>query len=831
MKLPVHVVLEDLIAALTDRPSAVLLAPPGAGKTTVVPLALYKAPWMRGERLIMLEPRRIAARAAASRMAMLLGEPVGNTVGYRTRFDSRISEGTRIEVVTEGILTRMLIDDPSLEGYQAVIFDEFHERSLAADTGLALALEAQKVLRPDLRLLVMSATLDGDAVAALLGGAPVIEAQGRAYPVAMEYRPAHKTAYWIDHAAQVIAGEAQEHHGSILVFVPGIYELKKLSSMLASGQSLPLPPRFTLHSLYGGLDAAAQDRVLSASPEGMHKIVIATAIAETSLTVAGVTLVIDAGYQRLPAFDAAVGMGRLETRRVSLSSADQRAGRAGRIAAGRAIRMWRQDEVLAAQAPAEMLCADLAPLVLDLAQWGCVDPSTLSWLDQPPLSAWDGARELLSQLGLLRADGLLTELGRECQRLPLHPRLAAMVCFGRQRQLGVLAAKLAVLLDNHDARSQAGVDLRSRLDVFARSNRSPSADLLNKQLDRLLRGNERRGSRLDEGADAAGSLLLAAYPDRLARRRSGNAARYRLRNGRGVWLADDDSLAAEPWLVAANVGGGGREARIFSAAPIDMQVIEAYAGSAIEEQECLEWHKPSLALRGVRRRHWAGLVLDEQPLPAHMMSDEVVQEALIAALVREGLSLLTWSESIQQWLARVRCLHALAKDDWPDVSEKGLLARLDEWLVPFMQSAIKRRSWRNFAPDDALRALLGYVEQQRLEELLPVTFVVPSGRHVTVDYCQESAPIIRVKLQEMFGLNQLPLLANGLVALQAHLLSPAQRPIAVTSDLAGFWRNGYVEVRKEMRGRYPKHPWPEDPHTALASAHAKSFAKARVNKK
>lgn len=821
MQLPIHAVLEDLMSALSGASSVVLLAPPGAGKTTVVPLALYQAAWMRGERLIMLEPRRIAARAAASRMAAQLGEPVGKTVGYRTRFDSRISADTRIEVVTEGILTRMLIDDPSLEGYQAVIFDEFHERSLAADTGLALALEAQKVLRPDLRLLVMSATLDGGAVAALLGGAPVIEAQGRSYPVAMEYRPPNKSAHWIDHAAQVIANEAQDQHGSMLVFVPGVYELKKLSSILASGQFLSLPHCFTLHTLHGGLDAAAQDKVLSASPEGMHKIVIATAIAETSLTIAGVTLVIDAGYQRLPTFDAAVGMGRLETRRVSRSSADQRAGRAGRIAAGRAIRLWRQDEVLAAQAPAEMLCADLASLVLDLAQWGCVDPSTLSWLDQPPLSAWQGARELLSQLGLLRADGLLSDLGRECQRLPLHPRLAAMLCFGRKRQLGVLAAKLAVLLESRDSIVQGGVDLRSRLDVFSRSNRSSSAGVLRKQLGRLLKQDEQASDHIEVGANTAGSILLAGYPDRLAWRRPGNAARYRLRNGRGVCLADDDSLAGEPWLVAANVGGGGREPRIVAAAPIDMRVIEAYAGDAIEEEECLEWHQPSLSLRGVRRRHWAGLVLDEQSLPAQMMSDSAVQAALIRVLVREGLSLLTWSESIQQWLARVRCLHALAEKDWPDVSEKGLLARLDEWLVPFMRPAIKRRSWRGFAPDDALRALLGYAEQRRLEQLLPVTFAVPSGRHVVVDYCQGGTPIIRVKLQEMFGLHELPLLANGLVSLQAHLLSPAQRPIAVTSDLAGFWRHSYVEVRKEMRGRYPKHPWPQDPLTAVASARVK----------
>ena len=831
MRLPIHVVLEELIEALTQGASAVLLAPPGAGKTTVVPLALYKAPWMHGGRLIMLEPRRIAARAAASRMSEQLGEPVGGVVGYRTRFDSRISDQTRIEVVTEGILTRMLIADPSLEGYQAVIFDEFHERSLAADTGLALALEAQKVLRPDLRLLVMSATLDGEAVAELLGGAPVIEAQGRSYPVTVEYRPPSKQAHWIDHAAQIIAGEAQCQQGSILVFVPGVYELTRLSSILAAGRPLSLPSRFTLHSLHGGLDAAAQDKVLSASPEGSHKMVIATAIAETSLTIAGVTLVIDAGYQRLPAFDAAVGMGRLETRRVSRSSADQRSGRAGRVAPGRAIRLWRQDEVLATQSPAEMLCADLAPLVLDLAQWGCADPSTLSWLDQPPLPAWQGACELLSQLGLLKPNGLLSDLGRECQRLPLHPRLAAMLCFGRQRQLGVLAAQLAVLLESGEGAGQGGADLHSRLDIFSPSNRQRGAATLKKQLDRLLRRDERSSINIEGGVDDTGLLLLAAYPDRLARRRSGAAPRYRLRNGRGVWLADDDQLAGEPWLVAANVGGGGREARIFAAAPISMTVIEAFARNAIEIEESLEWHESSQGLRGIRRRHWAGLVLDEQSLPTHKMDDDAVREALLTVLCREGLALLTWSESIRQWLARVRYMHSLSDDGWPDISDTALLATLNEWLGPFMQSAVKQRSWRGFAPDDALRALIGYAGQQRLEHLLPETVAVPSGRRVMVDYCQESAPVIRVKLQEMFGLSELPVLAGGLVALQAHLLSPAQRPIAVTSDLAGFWCNGYVQVRKEMRGRYPKHPWPEDPHTAVASARVKASSKANVNKK
>lgn len=803
MLLPVEVILESLVASLSDTMNAVLVAPPGAGKTTGVPPRLLQSKWLAGQKILLLEPRRIAARAAAMRMAMQRGEAAGDTVGYRTRLDTRVSSTTRIEVVTEGVLTRMLMQDPSLEGYGLIIFDEFHERSLQADTGLALVLEVQKVLRPDLRLLVMSATLDASSVSQLLGDAPLIQSPGRSYPVDVDYRAPGKTTAWLEHAAQVVISEAANTEGSVLVFVPGQRELRRLLRDI-SGR---LPDGFTLYGLYGGLSAAEQDRVLAPEPEGLRKVVIATAIAETSLTLPDIRLVIDTGYQRLPAFDAGAGMGKLVTKRVSKSAAEQRAGRAGRVAPGRAIRLWARSETLAAHAPPEIESADLAPLVLDLAQWGCRDPSELEWLNPPPQKAWEQAVGLLSVLGLLATDGQLTPLGYRCQQRPVHPRLAAMMDYGEQLGVGSLAAKLAVLLEAQ-ALTSSGADLRNQLPLFDLSSDARGSGSLKQALRAITTGVQR-----DVRTDISiGELLMVAFPDRIAQRRPGGPARFLLSNGRGCWLPEDDALAGEPWLVAASLDGQARESRIYAAAPITLAVIESKCADIVNEDE-LFWHDESASMRGLRHRKLGALNIASQTLD--VFDEALLTKCLFDVLRDKGMETLPWTPDLRQWQARVQLMSALEPEKWPAVDDEALLSSCDVWATPFMTNVLRSRRWQSFSLRDALMSMLDYAQQQYLDRQLPTVFTVPTGNNIQVEYGQPSGPALRVKLQEMFGLTSTPSLAMGRVQLQLHLLSPAQRPVAVTSDLLSFWEQGYPQVRKDLRGRYPKHPWPDDPLKAI----------------
>lgn len=826
--LPITPLLPDLLTTLAEQNAVVLQAPPGSGKTTRVPLALLagsqdsEPDWLAGRRIVMLEPRRLAARSAARYMASLLGEPVGQRVGYRTRLDTRVSAATRIEVVTEGILARLLRDDPELSAYGVVIFDEFHERSLQGDLGLALVRECQDVLREDLRLIVMSATLDPGPLSQLLGQAPVLACDGRMYPVEVRYRPPGRTPL-PDHLRLEILRLLREETGSLLVFLPGEGEIRRLAERLQDA----LAPDIELCPLYGQLAAEAQDRAINPSPAGHRKIVLATAIAETSLTIEGIRIVVDAGQMRTPRFDPGSGMTRLVTQRLSQANAEQRRGRAGRLAPGLCIRLWSEEEQqrLRAFASPEILEADLADLVLELAAWGVRDASGMAWLDAPPAPAWAQARELLQGLAALTEEGAITPHGQAMLRLGLPPRLAHLVVRGRAAGLSRLAADLAALLAERDLLgTQAGADIHARLALLRGERHDLRADQgrlrLVRESARRLAGNGLTGS--DSAADV-GRLLAQAWPDAIARRRPGKDARYLLANGRGAVLAADDPLAGEPWLVAVELDGQAREARIFQASPVTQADIETLFSGHIRQHDELGWDAASAAVTARRSRRLGAITLSESPLPRP--DPDTLLPVFIAGLQSMGSAALPWTPALRQWQARVGILHRLAPDAWPDVSDSALLASLASWAGPWLQGLSRASDMAAFPLHDALAALLTWPQQQELEQALPVSLVVPSGSAVDIDYTPEHGPVLAVKLQEMFGLSDTPRLAQGRVALTLHLLSPARRPTAVTSDLASFWRQGYPEVRKDLRGRYPKHPWPEDPLTAPAQRGVKHPAR------
>ncbi|MCH8497732.1 MAG: ATP-dependent helicase HrpB [Marinobacter sp.] len=811
--LPIDHILPDLLATLQHHNTALLQAPPGAGKTTRVPLALLDVPWLAGKRVLMLEPRRLAARNAARFMAAQLGEPPGRTVGYRTRLDSKVSAATRIEVVTEGILTRMIQEDPELAGYGAILFDEFHERSLQADLGLALAREAQQALREDLRLLIMSATLDAAPLAALLEDAPLLTSEGRAWPVAVHYRPQPRERKLPEQVVSVVLEALADHPGSLLVFLPGAGEIRKVASLLSSR----VPADTLIAPLYGNLDTAAQDQAIKPAPPGQRKIVLATAIAETSLTIDGVRVVIDSGLQRRARFDPNSGMTRLVTGRLSRAAAEQRKGRAGRLEPGVCYRLWSESDQfsLAEHTPAEILEADLAPLVLELARWGCRDPVTLTWLDAPPPAHWQQAVSLLQWLELLDQDGAITAQGQQALALGLHPRLAHMVLRGRALGAGHLAAELAALLEERDLLGPTvGVDLHYRLQALRGEYRSPRLDqarltLLRKMVARL-------GSSATAAAPASvspGCLLAFAYPDRIAKRRPGHAPRYQLSNGRGASLSDEDRLSQSPWLVAAELDGQSREARVFLAAEISEHELRQHLAGHISSTDEASWDddRGTLVARQVTRL--GALVLEEKPLA--QPDPALIQQGLLAAVRKRGLASLPWTEEARQWQARVALLQQKMPEQWPDVSPAALLASLEHWLGPYLPGV---RNWAGLQKVNLLQALtslLDYPRQQQLEQLAPARLAIPTGQTVALDYTAEQGPVLATKLQTLFGLTETPRIAGGQVPVVIHLLSPAQRPLAVTSDLASFWRNAYSDVRKDMRGRYPKHPWPEDPLTAL----------------
>ncbi|PSF13487.1 ATP-dependent helicase HrpB [Marinobacter fuscus] len=813
--LPIDSILPELTQTLARTTTVLLQAPPGAGKTTRVPLALLDAPWRGDRKILMLEPRRLAARSAARFMAQQLGETAGQTVGYRTRLDTRVSANTRIEVVTEGILTRLIQNDPMLEDYAAVLFDEFHERSLQADLGLALVRESQQALREDLRLLVMSATLDTAPIARVLGEVPVITSAGRAFPVAEIYQPMPRNTRPVEHTVQVIQEALQSQPGSLLVFLPGAGEIRRVAQQLA-GQ---LPGNTRLAPLYGNLKSDEQDRAIAPAPEGTRKVVLATAIAETSLTIEGIRVVIDAGQQRRAVFDANSGMTRLITGRVSKASAEQRKGRAGRVEPGVCYRLWSESEQfgLADYTPPEIQSADLAPLVLELAQWGARAPEQVAWVDPPPAAHWQQAVGLLQWLDMLDAEGAITEHGKAARELGLHPRLAHMVLRGRALGLGQLAAELAALLEERDLLGPgAGADLQERVRLLRGEAGPRGLDAARlKALRQAVKRLCRAALKTDlPSATEVGRVLAQAYPDRIARRRAGSAPRYQLSNGKGALLRDDDPLAREDWLVAADLDGKAREATIYLAAPVSLADLEQDLAGHIQYGDEAFWddHRGRVVAREVRKL--GALILAEQPLA--QVAPELIQQGLLDAIRRKGLDSLPWTDASRQWQARVRLLANRFPGDWPDVDDQALLDSLEHWLGPFLAGS---QRWADITRLDllpALASLLDYPRQQQLESLAPRALSIPTGQKVSLDYTQDHGPVLAAKLQALFGWTDTPTVAGGQVPVVIHLLSPAQRPLAVTADLASFWQNAYPEVRKELRGRYPKHPWPEDPLTAPA---------------
>lgn len=819
--LPIDDALPELAAALAGGTRAVLVAPPGAGKTTRVPLALLDAPWVKGRKILVLEPRRLAARAAAERMAATLGEQAGERVGYRARFGSRIGRATRIEVITEGIFTRMMLDDPELSGVAAVLFDEFHERSLDADLGLALALDAQGALREDLRILVMSATLDGARVAALLGDgrqgpAPVIESLGRAYRVETRYLGRDPRAPVERQMTDAIVRALKEEAGSVLAFLPGAAEIRRTETWLREAVK---DPAVEIAPLFGALDAKTQDRAISPAPKGTRKVVLATSIAETSLTIEGVRIVVDSGLARVPRYEPDVGMTRLETVRVSRAAADQRRGRAGRTEPGVCLRLWSEAESasLPAYATPEILAADLSSLVLDLALWGVTDLSTLAFLDAPPAPAVKEARALLTRLGALDADGQVTDHGRAMARLPLEPRLSRLVLEGARRGAGETAARIAAILSERGL-GGLDIDLAHRLNML-RTDRSRRGEEARRMAERWAREAERLTPRADgAAAPSAAGLLAHAFPDRLARAR-GDGRRFVLANGRGGAIDPASALARAPFLTVAEMSGSAEEARILLAAEIGAGEIEAEFAESVTEAIETSFDTQAGALRARKVRRLGSLVLAEKP--AKVAPGEATGRALARAAVARGLERLPWSAGQRQWLDRVRFLHAAAPDIWPDLSDAALAASAEDWLAPLLTEATNLSTVDAELLGRALPGLLDWELARRLDAEAPTHFEAPTGSRLPVDYGAEGGPTISVRVQELFGLTAHPALAGGRVPLVLALLSPAHRPIQVTRDLPAFWAGSWKDVRADMRGRYPRHPWPEDPADAEATRRAK----------
>ena len=813
--LPIRAALPALLAALAQAPNAVLQAPPGAGKTTGVPLALLRQSWLGGAKIVMLEPRRLAARAAARRMADLLGEAVGETVGYRVRLETRVSRRTRIEVVTDGVFTRMIQDDPSLDGIGAVLFDEFHERRLETDLGLALCLDAQSGLRPELRLIAMSATLDAGPVAALMGDAAMITSEGRAFPVEIRHLPAPAPDRLADAVVDAI-DLALEEPGGLLVFLPGGGEIRRVQRRLETRR---LPPQIDLLPLYSDLDPGAQDRALAPSPPGRRKIVLATSIAETSLTIDGVRQVIDAGLARGARYDPRTGMVRLETGRVSQAAATQRAGRAGRTEPGIAWRLWpeAQHRALAVRPEPEIVLADLAPLALELAQWGLADAGALRLLDPPNPAAFATARRLLTDLGAFDGDGRLTGHGRRMAELSLSPRLAHMVLTAAGQGAGVLAAAIAAALSERDIAGR-DADLRARLELIERPAGNDAARRAREIARRLARQIDVPWGPVDPAG--AGAVLALAYPDRIAKRRA-ESGRFRLSGGQGAFLPERDPLAGADFLAVADLDGQAPDARIWLAAPLSQAELELALGDRIRIDDEVVFEPATRSVQARRRRRLGALVLGDAPLPRPQPA--AVTAALIDGVRQVGLGTLPWTEAAQSFRQRVAFLARIEGDagGWPRLDDTALLDGLADWLAPALDG---KRSLGDLAGLDLLALLRGRLDWNRLQALdqrAPTHVTVPSGSRIAVDYGTDDTPVLAVKLQEMFGLAQTPTIADGRVRLKLHLLSPARRPIQVTSDLGGFWAGSYKAVRADLRGRYPRHPWPENPLEAPPTARAK----------
>jgi ATP-dependent helicase HrpB len=832
--LPIDDALSRLTAALRASNAAVLVAPPGAGKTTRVPLVLLDEPWAKDKKILVLEPRRLAARAAAARMASTLDEQVGDTVGLRVRFGSKVSKRTRIEVVTEGVFTRLVLDDPSLDGVAAVLFDEFHERSLDADLGLALARDVQLGLREDLKILLMSATLDGARVAGLLGNAPVVESEGRAFAVETRYLGRDPRERIEQPVADAVARGLRAEPGSLLVFLPGAAEIRRTETLLKERIA---DANVDIVTLYGALDAREQDRAIAPSPAGRRKVVLATSIAETSLTIEGVRVVIDSGLSRVPRYEPDVGLTRLETVRVSRAAADQRRGRAGRTEPGVCYRLWDEPQTgsLEPYTRPEILSADLSSFVLDLAQWGASDPGKLAFLDAPPGPALNEAKSLLAELGAIDASGRITDEGKSLRQLPLPPRLARMVVDAGSEGAGELAATVAAVLTERGLGGD-DVDLRHRLDQFRRdrSRRAEDARAMVKRWASVIPGRsegaypESRAPGFRARRSAAprndeelspGSLLALAFPDRVAKNRGSGTGSFLLANGRGGMVDPASALAREPFLAVAELTGAAAASRIVLAAPITLAKIEARFAGNIEEREAVTFDTGSASLRARRSRRLGALVLAEQIKP--VAPDADTARMLAQGIANLGLYRLPWSKPALQLRNRVTFLRRSEGDEWPDLTNEGLARSAADWLEPLVATKTARSEISADELSDAVTALVPWNLRRRLDAEAPTHFTAPSGSHVPIDYEAEEGPKLSIRVQELFGLAQHPAIAGGRVALVIELLSPAHRPVQVTRDLPGFWRGSYAQVRAEMRGRYPRHPWPDDPLSAPPTRRAK----------
>jgi ATP-dependent helicase HrpB len=797
-------------------------------------LAVLGEEWLGEQSILMLEPRRLAARAAAERLASELGEKVGETVGYRIRLESRVGPNTRIEVVTEGILARRLQDDPALEGVGLVIFDEFHSRNLDADLALALTLNGRELLRDEqpLKILVMSATLEGERLSQLLEDAPIITSEGRMYPVSTLWgRPYQPGEHIEPRVVQACLDALEEQSGSILVFLPGQAEIQRVSQQLAD--ILGERKDILLCPLHGELDLSAQRAAIDPAPEGRRKLVLATNIAETSLTIEGVRVVVDAGLERVPRFDPRSGMTRLDTQRISRASATQRAGRAGRLEAGACYRLWSQEqhEQLSAFSTAEITQADLAGLALQLSRWG-MSPEQLVWLDMPPVAAYAQARDLLGRLGALEGEKL-TRHGQAMSELPAHPRIAHLLLRGQELGLGPLACDVAALLGERDISRGAGADLHSRLALLAGTERAgrgaqggvQRARQLSRQYRGYLRGGPKQAVADPDHPRWLGALLALAYPDRVAQQRRAGGAEYRLANGRAALFAEPDALMKEPWLVIADLGSrqGQREERIYLAADFDPALFDSVLAEQVSQVDQLDWDEREGVFRAERQRKVGELIVSREPLTG--LDDSARGQALLALVRRKGLELLPWTPELRQWQARVALLRGLdlernGASEWPDVGNAALLDQLEHWLLPYLGKVTRLSHFANLDLSSILHNLLPWPLPQRLEEQAPHHLSVPSGSSVRLDY-SEHPPILAVRLQELFGLADTPRIAGGRQIVKLHLLSPARRPVQVTQDLASFWKNTYQEVKKDLKGRYPKHYWPDDPLVAQPTARAK----------
>lgn len=817
MPLPVEDILPELRAALGANAPVALVAPPGAGKTTAVAPALLGEAWAQGGKIILLSPRRLAARAAAERMAAMAGDAVGGTIGYRTRMDSRTSARTRIDVVTEGIFTRMIVAEPDLPGIAAVLFDEVHERSLESDFALALTLEARDALRPDLRLLLMSATLDGAAYDAIIPGLARITSEGRMFPVTLRHIGRDAALRIEDSVAAAVRAALAAETGSVLAFLPGAAEIERTAERLIDR----LPADVDLHRLYGARDGTDQRAAIAPAPPGRRKVVLATSIAETSITIDGVRVVVDSGLSRRPRHDRAAGLTRLVTERASQAAVTQRAGRAGRTAPGIAVRLWEASETAGRLRfdPPEILESDLTGLLLECARWGVADPRTLRWLDPPPAAALAEARDRLTAIGALDADGRPTPHGERIAALPLAPVLGHMLITAGAQGLGLLAARIAAILSERGLGGRSS-DIDERLRLLAR-DRSPRGDAARRLAERWARAATPHV--IDRGVaavphDAAGQVLALAFPDRVARKRGGPGGAYLMANGRAVTIHADDPLSAAPWIVVGDATGSAAGVRLLLGAAIDLASVEQALSAHITSIAVLAFDPATGSVTAQTTRRLGAITLARSPMARPDAS--AVATALLGGVREHGLAQLPWGEASLRLRARAGFARSMALADLPDLSDAALLADLD-WLAPLLTGKRRLDALTDAGLADALRGRIGWAVMRRLESFAPEQFITPAGSHHGIDYAADGGPAVDVRVQALYGLAVHPSIADGRVPLTLRLTSPAGRPVQVTTDLPRFWAGSWAEVRRDLRGRYPRHPWPEDPAAALPTLRAK----------